>query len=100
MLSYSTLSRAQDILERISNKQQISLEERIFVQNLANKDQKINARLKRARRMNIQKKESDGIDNLLNDLDIGEVEANNVFKPDQDDLGDWFSGAPSWLIRS
>jgi hypothetical protein len=41
-----------------------------------------------------------GIDRLLADLDLGPAEPDEGFDPGDDDLGDWFRGAPGWLRRS
>ncbi len=100
MFSTSTLKQVKEILRKISTMQEVSLEERLFVQKLANKDQRINSWLKQARRLNQSQESSDGIDDLLNGLNLGDVEPNSFFKPGQDDLGEWFSGAPAWIVRS
>ena len=40
------------------------------------------------------------IDNLINELELGSVEphSNKISNPEE--LGRWFSGAPSWVARS
>ena len=40
------------------------------------------------------------IDELLNGLDLNSEEPHVTYNPDHDDLGEWFSGAPSWIRRS
>ena len=40
------------------------------------------------------------IDELLNGMDLAPEEPNSTYNPDRDDLGEWFSGAPSWIRRS
>ena len=46
---------------------------------------------------------SQGVDRLLAELDLGDVEPGPSFRPDPEDpgdLGDWFGHAPDWLRRS
>ena len=45
-------------------------------------------------------KRYDSIDVLISGLDLDSSDDNSIFNPDLDDLGDWFSGAPSWVARS
>ena len=40
------------------------------------------------------------IEELLNGLDLCSSDPHSTYNPDQDDLGEWFSGAPSWIRRS
>ncbi len=100
MLSRSTLFRVNDILLRISKSQEISLQERLFVEKIADNDQSISSLLKKARREQQHIKTSDGIDKLLNDLALGACDPESNQPKGADDLGDWFKGAPSWLSRS
>ncbi|WP_241466565.1 MULTISPECIES: hypothetical protein [unclassified Prochlorococcus] len=41
----------------------------------------------------------DGIDQLLDGLELGSSEPDDYCSEDED-LGEWFGGAPSWLGRS
>ena len=40
------------------------------------------------------------LDELLNGLDLCSSDPHSTYNPDQEDLGEWFSGAPSWIRRS
>ena len=103
MLTTKTRLRLQGILRRLATGQPVTLNERIELQKHADRDPTVSAWLRRARRRQCQQpngSDSDGLDNLLNQMDIGAHEPNSGFDPDQDDLGDWFGGAPSWLRRS
>ena len=100
MLSPSSRSRIKDILSRVAKGDLVTLEERLYIHQIADKDQEINSWLKRARRVQQNEKSEDSIDQLLTGLDLGPTEPNSFYKPDQEDLGDWFTGAPSWLGRS
>ena len=100
MLYSKTLLQARDILKRLANSEDVSFEERVFIQEIASKDQSVNAWLTRARRIQQNEKVSNEIDELLTNLDIGSNEPNSFYKPEQEDLGEWFTGAPSWLARS
>ena len=100
MLTTSTQLRLKEILDRISNGQLVTLKERLVLKEFADNDQKIASMLKRAKRHQQHFKPSDEIDNLLGELDLGSADADDTYSPEQDDLADWFSGAPSWLSRS
>ena len=102
MLSTSTRLRLRGILDRVAKGQEVSLTERVYVHKFADHDQTVSSWLKRARRLQQQKEEfsADSIENLINDLDLGPTDPNSAYCPDEDDLGEWFGGAPSWLGRS
>ena len=99
MLSTSTRLRIQEILERLSMGENVTFQERVYIHKFADRDQSVSSWLKRAKRVQQNRKPNDGIENLLNELDLGIGDPDNNFNP-EDDLGDWFSGAPSWLSRS
>jgi hypothetical protein len=41
----------------------------------------------------------DGVDRLLDALNLGPSEPDDTYRPD-DDIEGWFGGAPGWLRRS
>ncbi len=49
-----------------------------------------------ANKLNLSSK----IDDLLNGLDLCSSDPHATYNPDQDDIGEWFSGAPAWVRRS
>ncbi len=101
MLSDSKRNRVQSILRRLAHNQEISFEERVYAQKLADTDQTVSSWLKRARRMQQQQPEkTDSIDNLLMELDLCSPDPDNIYHPETEDLGDWFKGSPSWITRS
>tara|TARA_Y100001968_G_C19389180_1_gene734598 strand:+ start:1091 stop:1393 length:303 start_codon:yes stop_codon:yes gene_type:complete len=100
MLSTSSRLKIQDILKRLARGQEVSLSERIYVKKHAERDQSVFSWLKRARRIQQKTLVNDSIDNLMNQLDLGSSEPSSSYNPEQEDLGDWFKGAPSWLGRS
>lgn len=101
MLTPATRLRLQAILARIASAEPVSLADRIYVQKFADRDASVASWLRRARRQQLQAAVPvTGLDRLLADLDLGEAEPNASFDPEQDDLGDWFGGAPGWLRRS
>ncbi len=100
MLSPSSRSRIKEILSRVAQGETVTLDERLYIHKLADKDQTVNAWLTRARRVQTNEKSNDPIDELLSGLDLDPTEPNSFYNPDQEDLGDWFSGAPSWIGRS
>ena len=100
MLSTSSRIRIQEILTRLSLGKEVSLKERIYINKYATKNQNVASWLRKASL--IQRNESilNPIDKLLNELDLSSNEPNSTYDPDRDDLGEWFSGAPSWIRRS
>ena len=100
MLTTSSRLRIQEILIRLSQGNKVTLEERIYINKFAEKNQNVATWLRKASRMQRKQILSNPIDELLNGLDLGADEENSTYNPDQDDLGEWFSGAPSWIRRS
>ncbi len=100
MLTTSSRIRIQEILTRLSMGNEVTLEERIFLNKYATSNQNVSSWLRKASRLQRKQPISDPIDELLNGLDLNSDEPNSTFNPDQDDLGEWFSGSPSWIRRS
>lgn len=100
MLTPSTRLRIQNIIGRIANSEPISLKERIYVQKFADRDPSVWGWLKQAQRQQLEGLPKPGLDRFLADMNIGEVGPKGAFDPKNDDLGEWFSGAPPWLRRS
>jgi len=89
------------IIKRIAQNKSITLQERIYVEKFAHHNSSLALLLKKAisfRRNGI--KNDGGIDNLLQSFGIDGLNKENHFKPNEDDISDWFGGAPSWLRRS
>ena len=101
MLTTSSRLRIQAILSRIALGNVVTLKERIYINKYASRNQNVSAWLRKAsylqRNPNIS---NDPIDDLLNGLDLCSTDPHSTFNQDQDDLGEWFSGAPSWVRRS
>ena len=100
MLSTSTRLRIQEILTRLSMGNEVTLEERIYINKYATNNQNVSSWLKKASRIQRNQPISNPIDELLNRLDLNTDEPHSTYNPEQDDLGEWFSGAPSWVRRS
>ena len=100
MLTTSSRLRIQEILTRLSKGKQVTLEERIYINKYATKNQNVSSWLRQAARIQRNQTISNPIDELLNGLDLSPDEPNSTYNPDLDDLGEWFSGAPSWIRRS
>ena len=100
MLTTSSRLRIQEILTRLSMGNQVTLDERIYINKYATKNQNVSIWLRKAVRIQRNHPISNPIDELLNELDLGSDEPHSSYNPDQDDLGEWFSGAPSWIRRS
>ena len=101
LLSNHKRLKIQRIIKRILRDQEITLEERIYVEKFAQHNSTISLWLKKANslRRNGEKREP-GIDKLLQSLGIDALDKENYFNPSEDDISDWFSGAPDWLKRS
>lgn len=100
MFSIANRHRLKVILDRIAEGQAITLKERLFVDNFADHNQTVANCLRKARRLQQKAEATDEIDQLLNQLDLNPTDPESQYRPQTDDLGDWFSGAPSWLGRS
>ena len=100
MLTTTSRLRIQEILTRLSMGKQVTLEERIYINQYATKNQNVSIWLRKASRIQRQEQVTDEIDALLNALDLSSDEPHVTYNPDNDDLGEWFSGAPSWIRRS
>ena len=100
MFSKTTRLRLGDILQRIAKGKEVSLKERLYLDRFADQDQNIASCLRRATRLQQNLEATNGIDHLLHQLDLVSPDTQSTYKPQIDDLGEWFSGAPSWLGRS
>ena len=100
MLTKTSRLRIQEILTRLSMGKQVTLEERIYINKYATKNQNVSSWLRKASRIQRQEQITSEIDELLNGLDLSSGEPHVTYNPDHDDLGEWFSGAPSWIRRS
>ena len=100
MLTTTSRLRIQEILTRLSMGKQVTLEERIYINKYATRNQNVSSWLRKASRIQRQEKINNHIDELLNGLDLSADEPHVTYNPDHDDLGEWFSGAPSWIRRS
>tara|TARA_Y100001968_G_C18927490_1_gene512653 strand:+ start:352 stop:600 length:249 start_codon:yes stop_codon:yes gene_type:complete len=78
----------------------VTLEERIYINKYATKNQNVSSWLRKASRIQRNLPIANPIDELLNGLDLSPDEPHSTYNPDQDDLGEWFSGSPSWIRRS
>ncbi len=100
MLTTSTRVRIQEILNRIAKGKEVTLEERIYINKYASRNQNVSAWLRKASHLQRNKIGSNPIDELLNGLDLCSTDPHSTFNPNQDDIGEWFAGAPSWVRRS
>tara|TARA_B100000700_G_scaffold326097_1_gene436680 strand:- start:2388 stop:2690 length:303 start_codon:yes stop_codon:yes gene_type:complete len=100
MLSTSSRLRIEEILRRISNGDKVTLEERIYLNKYSTRYQNVSEWLRKASKLQRNKENLDPIDKLLDGLNLSSSEPHSTYNPNLDDLGDWFSGAPSWIRRS
>ena len=100
MLTTVSRLRIQEILSRLAKGDQVSIEERIYINKYAAKNQNVSCWLRKALLIQRNENQSEPIDKLLNGLDLYSEDPHSTFNPDKDDLGEWFSGAPSWVRRS
>ena len=100
MLTTSSRLRIQEILTRLSMGNEVTLAERIYINKYATSNQNVSNWLRKASSIQRNKDISNPIDELLNGLDLCSEEPHSTYNPNHDDLGEWFSGAPSWIRRS
>ena len=100
MLTTSSRLRIQEILNRLSAGTQVTLEERIYINKYATKNQNVSSWLRKASRIQRNQPVANQIDDLLNGLDLSSEDPHSTYNADRDDLGEWFTGAPSWIKRS
>ena len=101
LLSNQKRLKIQNIIKRISLDNEVSLEERIYVEKYAKHSPLISLWLKKAnsiRRHGLQSNES--INGLLQSLGIDCLDGEDHFDPNKDDISDWFGGSPDWIKRS
>ena len=99
MLTTTTRLKLQSILRRLAEGSNISLSERVYLQKFADCDRTVSSWLRQARRQQLSGRHRVGVDQLLDELNLGNAEPDQQHRPDADDLGDWFGGADSWLRR-
>ena len=100
MLTTSSRLRIQEILSRLAYGKSVTLEERIYINKYAARDQNVSNWLRKASNQQQNRFIADSIDELINGLDLCSSDPYYTYNPDRDDLGEWFSGAPSWVRRS
>ncbi len=100
MLSTTVRIRIQEILHRISMGDGVSLQERIYVNKYASRNQNVSSWLRKASHIQRNKGKCEPVDELLNGLDLCSSDPLSTYNPDQDDLGEWFTGAPAWVRKS
>lgn len=94
MLSTETRLRLADICSRIVEGDEVSFEEMTWAQKWADHNRVAERMLRQARRVAAQgKPERGSLDELLNDLDLGDPDPSSHLIGPQDpiDLANWFS---------
>ena len=86
MLTSSTRVRIQEILSRVAKGNQVTLEERIYINKYASRNQNVSAWLRKASNLQRNKINANPIDELLNGLDLCSSDPHSTFNPEQDDL--------------
>ena len=100
MLSTSTRVQIQEILIRMAKGNEVTLEERIYINKYASSNQNVAAWLRKASNIQRNKGYTNPIDELIDGLNLCSSDPHSTYNPEQDDLGEWFSGSPSWIQRS
>ena len=94
-------SRIKEIILKIAKSRTVSIEERLLVENLSNKDPEIFHNLKKAIYLRrYEEYEQEEITRLLGSLSLKGTFNEEHFNPRKDRLEDWFTNAPNWLRRS
>ncbi len=93
--------KIKDIVKWISLNEQVSLEERIYAEKFSKHNSTRWTWLKKANSLRrYGKQNSDGINGLIQNLELDALETENNFDPKNDNLADWFIGSPDWVRRS
>ena len=100
MLANSDRLRIQQILSRLAKGNEVTLKERIYINKYASNNQSVSEWLRKASYLQRNETNTNPIDELLNGLNLCESDPHSIYNPAEDNLGDWFSGAPSWVRRS
>tara|TARA_B100000700_G_C14992913_1_gene832235 strand:- start:895 stop:1197 length:303 start_codon:yes stop_codon:yes gene_type:complete len=100
MFSISTRKNIQGILLRLSEGKEISLKERIYVENFTGNNSTASNWIRQAFRIQKQRNPKNEIDNFLSSIDLDPAHEDRDGKNYLDDIAAWFSSAPSWLARS
>lgn len=93
MLSTETRLRLENICHRIENHEEVTLDEMVWASKWASHNRAASRMLNQARRVAASgKPESGSLDELMNDLDIGDPDpANHLIGPQNPvDLANWF----------
>ena len=99
--NHQTRLKIKEVLKRISLNEEVSLQERIYVENHAKHSSTIWKWLKEANSLRRHGKQpQEGINGLIQSLCLDGLENENHFDPKNDDIADWFSGSPEWIRRS
>ena len=94
-LSNQTSVKIQEIIRRISINKEVSLQERIFVEQYAEHSPSIWTWLKKANSLRrYGKQDQESINGLIQSLGLDGLDSENHFDPENDDIADWFSGSP------
>tara|TARA_Y100001933_G_C18767167_1_gene466571 strand:+ start:315 stop:623 length:309 start_codon:yes stop_codon:yes gene_type:complete len=100
-LSNQTRIKIQEIIKRISLNEEVTLQERIFVEKHAKNSSSVWTWIKRANSLRRHGKQNpESINGLIQSLGLDGLEKENHFDPKNDDIADWFSGSPDWVRRS
>ena len=100
-LSNQTRIKIQEIIKRISLNEEVTLQERIFVEKHAKHSSSVWTWIKRANSLRRHGKQNpESINGLIQSLGLDGLEKENHFDPKNDDIADWFSGSPDWVRRS
>jgi len=102
LISNKNKNKIQEIIKKISMDAEVSLEERIFVENNAKHCSSIWTWLKKARRYRRYGKKihQESINGFIQSLALDGLESENHFDAKNEDIADWFSGSPDWVRRS
>ena len=93
MLRTSTRLRIQEILKRLAIGDNVTLQERIYINKYAERDQNVYSWLRKASRLQQNNPALDSVDKLIDDLDLCSSDPNSTYNPEFDDLGEWFTGS-------
>ena len=92
MLSTKYRLRLEFICKKIANKEEVKLDDMVWVQKLAKANTTANEMLKKARRQSSQDIEKGSMDDFMNRMGLGDPDPSNYKKgfDSADEIVDWF----------
>lgn len=101
MLSTEVRQRAEYICSRIAEKAEVQVSDMIWIQKWAKSNHSVEAMLRKARRRAMRGDQpAEGLDQFLEDMDLGEVDPTDHLSADSNpiEIAEWFTRKKKWFV--